>query len=328
MSNFVRSYGVRVVNTLGTQLFVQSGTYWDDRTLNRTIHLDANSHWTDNALWITRMAQFGQGLMKDAQVTPPGVAIFWPATFAGGTAYSPVARIILDGSLWVTADPLVHEYGHNVRYVTGVPWYFYNCLGAFLPCDPGFAALVGGYNHSPASSIPAQVAQNEGFAEYFYEMVKIVNPTQSRQNYTTPYPIPTNPGNWGQNIFRDCSTSNSCGFWSIPSGMTNEARVSSFFYRYTNEVLSCADGSKSDVAKFNRFMTGMMNTVVGELSQSVIGLWNNNLYRSFPTASYCPNEPDLTARRAKLKQILTDTTIATLVGTSYQGSTGEVVLIP
>jgi hypothetical protein len=72
----------------------------------------------------------------------------------------------------------------------------------------------------------------------------------------------------------------------------------------------------------------MMNTVVGELSQSVIGLWNNNLYLSFPTSSYCPAEPDLTARRTKFKQILVETTIATLVGTNYQSANGEIVRMP
>jgi hypothetical protein len=309
---------IRVVDTFGSQHYFRSGTYWESPLPNFSLNIDVTAYWAHNALWVAKMTQPAEDFVAMASYRNPGVAIFWPATttfLTGDTAFAPVTRIILPGVSWLTGDPLIHEYGHNVKYYFGNQSLFASCLGAFGPCNPNFAPITD-YSHYPEQSISLPKAVNEGFAEYFYEMVKDAYPQLVNTNRSSP--IPTYQANRSDFIYRACNLN--C---YLPTGPGNEARISTFLYRYTNEILNCSQYGNSPAGRFRQLIIGLNETF--SYDAGIFDLWNNYLYRSFPRYDYCLNQSNLSVLRDKFLKIIKESTI---VNSSGVGSNGEVLWTP
>ncbi len=260
---------IRIVNTLGIQYFVQTGTTWEDSGAGHTYNLSATNTWQDNFLWLAKMFQLAQDFNVAAGGTRIGFAAFWPATIVqtNWQAYTPIARNVMGGATWESPDPAVHEFGHNLRFSVSNPTWYSQCLGATLPCDPGFGeGLVGlDYNHTWSALTTAPKALNEGFADYFYEMTRDYY-SRSGTDYI--------PNDW--NYIMNCDVL-SCAS-SVPNGAGSEARISSFLFQYTIRLL--ANGIPyNNTAAFGILRNSIKDT--GTYNQGFYDVWNNYLKKSY-----------------------------------------------
>jgi hypothetical protein len=262
---------IRIVNTLGTQYFVQTGTTWEDSGSSHSYNLSATNTWSDNFMWLAKMFQLAQDFNVAAGGTKIGFAAFWPATVVqtNWQAYAPIARVVMGGATWESPDPAVHEFGHNLRYSVSNPTWFSQCLGATLPCDPGFGSGIVGldYNHTINSSITGPQALNEGFADYFYEMTR---------DYYARNGTDYLPNNWGF-YNTNCNTVSSCSSY-VPTGAGSEARVSSFLYQYTTKLIAPVNG-RGNTAAFGIVRDSLKDT--GTFNQGFYDVWNNYFKKSY-----------------------------------------------
>jgi hypothetical protein len=225
---------------------VRTGTNWDTGSNNFSVNLGANNSDSEHAIWLYRMVQMAQDFNVDAGgagATYFPIRIAWPTRLnplnwvgiSSSTSYAPVAKLEIFGSEWLYPYIAWHEFGHNMMYRTANPGTYssaYN-FGAFSISIPNFA--IG--THYVYAKQNVELAYNEGFANFFYVMLQDYydfnfNAYQSDTYYfrncvNTPA-VPATP-------ITPFIPAYSCDAYA--SGIENESRVSTFLYRYTQEVL-------------------------------------------------------------------------------------------
>lgn len=313
---------------------VTTGTYFGNTQSQINVRLQNNSSATTNALWVQNLLwQTGVAYLQQSGLTPVPVKIFWPGVLVnnGYDAYSPISRIVLGSARWPTTSPVVHEYGHNIKYYWDDRNKF-NCalnsavlVAVASGClDPDFAdtsALNGGYQHYAANSYGQPIGMNEGWANAFYEVVALKFGTSL---------VVDDPGVYPQ--ASRCNKTPTCysygpSYVEAAYGPGNELRVSTFLYRYTTEILAC--NNPNNVLNAYKRLT----ETLGKTRAGIYELWNNYLYRSFPADnnSSCIGDVDRNGvlnqddYRYKLRSIFQDTTLMRPDGTGFSG---EWVKIP
>lgn len=316
---------------------VVTGVNWNTGATNFDQSLPSNSSTSSNAIWLqTLLWHTGVEFMRIGTGNPPPVNIFWPGyiVLAPDNAYAPVSRIVMGTGNWSSTYPVVHEYGHNVRYY----WddrAKYNCalassdgLSSLNSClDPNFSdgpALLGSYTHYDGLAYFEPKAGNEGWASTFYVLTRdwsnsIYSPSLYSFAYTS-----ASACNRGSNT-NTCYGSFSTTSGGIPAfSERNELRVSTFWYRYVREIMNCPTGLASNLP----YPYASLVSRLGQTRASTRDLWNNYLYRSFPSPSsyvQCTANGISTFDdyRRKLRTILYETTMSddsTGTGSGYSGS--------
>jgi hypothetical protein len=217
---FDSSYGIR------------TGTYWDTGSNYFAANLTANNSDSEHAIWLYRMVQIAQDFnvgAGGAGATYFPVRIAWPSrlnpiNWIGFVTYSfaLVSKLEIEGGAWIYPYIAWHEFGHEMMYRTSYPGGYTSAYngGAFSVAIPSFA--WGSHDYAQKENV--ELAYNEGFANYFYIML---------QDYYQ-YSFNSWVGGEEDRYFRKCNSS-LCGAHAV--GNENESRISTFLYRYTNEVL-------------------------------------------------------------------------------------------
>jgi hypothetical protein len=278
-SNSQHHAALLVQNTVGVLLKLGTATSWDDSTTNYSTVINWNTPWESNALWMLRYLRLAQEFDVNTGGGKFGVTVFWPGAYvASNSAYAPVSRIVLGSELWKTANPIVHEFGHNQRYFVGNPSRYNGCLGYTVICDPWFASVFY-YGHSITEQASnSDSAVNEAWAGFFSEMV--------HQYFNDENKIQLD--GWSH-ILRGCDTLNKCPYPQengvlITNGERSEARISTFLWRYTTEILA-----RRDPAKYNEAFTKMKEALKPVNSSdgyawNVYDFWDRFLKRTFPSS--------------------------------------------
>jgi hypothetical protein len=276
-SNSTYHNGLLVQNSVGYLLRVGTSTTWDDYNTGYAVGLNWNSPWESNALWMLQYLRFARDFNVDVGGTRFGVTVFWPGTAVrSNTAYAPVSRIVLGSERWKDSNPLVHEFGHNLRYYVGNYTRYSSCLGAFLPCDPWFAGVFNyehGYDMLTSNS---DSAVNEGWAEFFHEM--------ARQYYNDDNKI----GDVGSSVYRSCDIINQCSYpkdngATVTNAERSEARISTFLWRYATEFLARSNPSEYKNA-FKQMRDSLIPTESSDgYAWNIYDFWNRFIKKTYPT---------------------------------------------
>jgi hypothetical protein len=191
-----------------------------------------------------------------------------------------------------------HEFGHNMMYRTANPTA-YNWAYSASPFSLGIPQFAWG-SHNPPDSQHPELAYNEGFANYFFVLL---------QDY---YGITFNPYGW-EDYFSGCNnypTPTQSGCIAYPVGDQNESRVSTFFYRYTQEVLRPANNNINAQTAYGLIRARLWN--VGQYNVSFSTAWFNWLQYTLPNGSYTENGQSYTYKA--LTKIIANQTYFALVG--------------
>lgn len=315
--------------------WVYTGVWWNNAQSNINIRLNNNTSATTNAFWTQSLLwATGVSYLQQANLSSVPVKIFWPGQLVSSAtdAYSPISRIILGTAGWMTTQPIIHEYGHNVKYYWDdrdkfdCAWNFLAGNLAYWCLDPNFgdsSIISGGYLHYPGASYGQPKAANEGWANAFYEVVR-TKFSNLFVTYSGVYPQASTC-----NKVPTCySYPNATSWTEAAYGPGNELRVSTFLYRFTKEILACNNINNMPGA-YKRLTENLGNTQAG-----IYDLWNNYLYRAFPTdnnVSGCVGDADSNGQlnqddyRYKLRSIFKETTLMRDDGLGYNG---EWVRIP
>ncbi len=275
---------------------VRTGTYWDTTATSFNINFNAGNSDSENAMWLYRMVQMAQDYNVEAGgngATYFPIRISWPTRldprgwFASPyvTSFAPVAKLEILGPHWLYPYIAWHEFGHNMMYRTSKPdeyatAYAQGPNSVYLP-------LFAWGSHDIDLQENVELAYNEGFANYFYVML------QDRYDfnfntYTT------------DSKFRSCNYYPSCN--AYPIGDQNESRVSTFMYRYTQEVLRPANNGISAKAAYGLIRSSLWNA--GQYNLSFSTAWDTKIKTTLPSISNF-----LTATKA-----IADATYLTLTG--------------
>ncbi len=260
------------VNNIFAPLFyvttysVRTGTNWDTTATNFNVNLAAGSSDSENAIWLYRMVQLAQEFNVDAGGDGASyfpIRIAWPQRISGGN-FAPVAKLEILGSDWLYPYIAWHEFGHNLMYRTSAPnpysWAYGS--GPFSITSPAFSwGTHGGYEQQNP-----ELAYNEGFANYFYAMVQDHIGIYFNDIYGYP--------------FRDCNLT-SCSAHRV--GNENELRVSTFLYRYTQEVLRPANNNISAREAYGKVRSTLWN--IGQYNLSFSTAWDTKIKTTLPTNS-------------------------------------------
>ncbi len=216
---------------------VRTGTNWEGASSSYYTDVAANDSSSGQALWLYRMVQaaqeFNVGAGGDGATYFP-VRIAYPSRipfsdWLGGTSFALVAKMEIRGEHWLYPYIAWHEFGHEMLYRTAIPSQYtwaYDFLGSFSAYAPTFAWGT----HYVSQQQNVELAYNEGFANYFFVMLQ--------DHYGINFNSWSYQG-WENDYLRGCNGS-SCNAYA--DGNQSEARVATFLYRYTNEVLKPANG--------------------------------------------------------------------------------------
>jgi hypothetical protein len=253
----------------------RTGTNWDTTATFFTAELTANNSSGEHAIWLNRMVQAAQEFNVEANgdgATYFPIRIMWPTRldprgwFASPyvSSFAPVAKLEVLGPDWLYPYIAWHEFGHNLLYRTSAPNAYtiaYNG-GSNSVALPAFAwGTHGGYEQQNP-----ELAYNEGFANYFYAMVQ----DQVGIYFNDIYGYP----------FRDCNLT-SCSAHRV--GNENELRVSTFLYRYTQEVLIPANNYISAREAYGKVRSTLWN--IGQYNLSFSTAWDTKIKTTLPTNS-------------------------------------------
>ncbi len=241
---------------------VRTGTNWEGASNFYYVDVLANDSSSGQALWLYRMVQaaqeFNVGAGGDGASYFP-IRIVWPTRLPGGN-FAPVARLEILGSDWFYPYIAWHEFGHNMMYRTARPsgaggytWAY--DFGAFSIVSPAFAWG----NHDIDQQENVELAYNEGFANYFYLMLQ--------DNFNFNFAPWTNDSQ-----LRGCNYFPSCAAHNV--GNENESRVSTFFYRYTQEVVKPFNGITAQAA-FGKVRARLWD--IGAYNLSFSTAWSSRL---------------------------------------------------
>jgi hypothetical protein len=289
---------MRTVTSAGYQYTYRTATNWNTTytSFSHTLGLPSNTASADGssyeriALWIAKMGKIANDFVYPHADEVP-VAIHWPATFASeGNAYAPIARVILNGSLWMNTYPLIHEIGHNSKYLGSMDNY-YSCLGSLAACAPGFAYLWD-YSHSLYDlTATSAVGLNEGWAHTFDaltgEYVKTFKAENSGsfiaenipdiQEYSSVNSHIKNCLNLPQSPYK-----NTCSDSTKLKGDRSEARVSTFLYQYTMRILTKGQLNSANIKRAYGVLYNNISDSGSWWGFTFEKLWNDYLYPSFP----------------------------------------------
>jgi hypothetical protein len=253
----------------------RTGTNWDITSTSFTAELTANNSSGEHAIWLNRMVQAAQEFNVEAGGDGASyfpIRIMWPSRldprgwFASPyvSSFAPVAKLEILGPDWLYPYIAWHEFGHNLMYRTSAPNVYtavYN-TGYNSLTPPGFAwGSHGGYEQQNP-----ELAYNEGFANYFYAMVQDHFGIYFNDIYVYP--------------FRNCN-STSCSAHSV--GNENELRVSTFLYRYTQEVLRPANNNISARQAYGKVRSALWN--IGQYNLSFSTAWDTKIKATLPANS-------------------------------------------
>jgi hypothetical protein len=271
-------YGKFVNEFLGRYHAVASGTNWEDTSLDRTFTINASSDTSTQGFWVLRALQFGADFNSLAGGVGSGqipIKVYWPGSFVpSNSAYSPVGRIVLGGSLWFSTGTINHELGHNIKYFVGNYGGYVNCYSAVYVCDPMFAPDITQYQHSLTQDLSPPIAVNEGFAHLLSVM--------ETDHFSLPQEYDSR--------LKRCHVGEFC--FNVGTGAGYEARVATFFYLYVRDYLARLPGMTMTSA-YGKLRESLRDTIT--FNQDFYSLWNSFAYRSFYDNStamgiptYCP----------------------------------------
>lgn len=279
----------------------RTGTNWDAQGSTFSFTLTGGNSDSENALWLARMVQYAQDYNVDAgggggSYFP--VRISWPSRldprgWGGSTeisSFALVSKLDIIGPDWLHPFIAWHEFGHELMYRTSNdPAYqlaYFRGPHELLYILPQFP--FG--EHNPINIQNPILAYNEGFANYFYALVSEKSGIVDTK--------------WTWN-FTNCGIN--CGIPAV--GEQNELRVSSFLYRYTNEVVKPANEISLQAAygKIREQIWGF-----GHYALTFSQMWYFRIKTTLPT-TVTPNYAQTT------KNIAIETTFATSTTSSLVG---------
>jgi hypothetical protein len=288
MVQSIDAYQIGVWNIFSPLLYastyvVRTGTNWDAPTNYFEVNLVAGNSDSENAMWLAHMVQLAQDYnvaAGDSGASYFPVRISWPSrlnpcgweqminlclAFANPptpTSFALISKMEILGWEWSLTYTAWHEFGHELMYRTsndaGYQLAFFRGPHEIFQIIPQFA--FG--NHGLIEQQNPTLAYNEGFANYLYVMLQ------------DHYGIPGSGYS-----FRDCNSS-SCAY---ASGNENESRVSTFLYRYTQEVIKPANGISS-IQAFGRIRASLW--YIGHVAFGFSGAWDARIRpNTLPSAS-------------------------------------------
>jgi hypothetical protein len=255
------SYGLesRVGGLINNVAMLTTGTFWEETTANRLLPINAPSFEHTKAFWVTNV-MIAQAM--EANVLAGNGASFFPLRVANSSfsTFAPVAYIHFNeafGYAWDAPYPVIHEFGHEIMWNAANQLNYFqayaNRTELWSPgymddyCYPYLIAPIAGwiaavncwltvYNHDPTNAYDPRLAWNEGFANYYNQVMFLYlwkkNSGESKYgDYFKSYQMQAYCGH--------ISTTNPpYTFCDAALGQGNENRVSTFLYRYTTEVLA------------------------------------------------------------------------------------------
>ncbi len=260
---------------------VATGTNWDTTATSFNASFNAGNSDSENALWLYRMVQ----MAEDYNVAAGGAGATyfpmrtsWPSRTLGvvNNSFAALGKLEIFGPHWLIPYIAWHEFGHELMYRTSNPSQFMYTYdqGAFTIFFPNFA--WGSHNYNDKQHF--ELAYNDGFANYFYVLMQDYYNFDFNQYASDSY------------YFRECSNITAvlplipekiCDAYR--SGDENESRVSTFLYRYTQEVLVPANGNIGAQSAFGLIRSKLWN--VGYYNTNLSTAWNNWLKVTLPSAN-------------------------------------------
>lgn len=291
--------GLYVQDYWGARYAVQTGTNWNDTPQARSLYMGASTGAAHNAFGAFQLARLGiefNAVAGGAGADRFPLRIIWPQGI-GGVSFAPVGMISLYEADWGRPEALWHELGHSVMWYTTTPEAHRACSAPNAGiCDPGYESPFN-YGHSWEGNYSPAKGFNEGWANYFFQVIA--------EEYKSSLALVN-----GRPVFahlaRDCVVrwdTAACRYnnTDVATGLGNEARVSTWLWRYTQTVLANGYTSASTLrAAYGTIRGTMWNNL--KRDYNLFGAWAANLNQS---RNYGPADP----KRWELTRINAESTI-------------------